>query len=156
MSTIDIGNVSESIVLTAYIRAGFFVSVPSGNGCAYDLVVDTGTRLLKVQVKTAWQRKGCLHFKGQRRIRDSKQNGMRRYREGEVDFFAVYFPPTSSIYVLPFGVVNGEGYLRLAPVLNGQQKLVKWAADYTWRNTSNTYVNMTLMFGGTLKYFLKR
>jgi hypothetical protein len=53
MSTNDIGNASESIVLTAYISAGFFVSVPFGNGCAYDLVVDTGTRLLKVQVKTA-------------------------------------------------------------------------------------------------------
>ncbi|MDT4954200.1 MAG: hypothetical protein QOJ02_2338, partial [Acidobacteriota bacterium] len=64
MSTNDIGNASESIVLTAYINAGFFVSVPFGNGCAYDLVVDTGTRLLKVQVKTAWQRKGCLNFKG--------------------------------------------------------------------------------------------
>lgn len=132
MSTNDIGNVSESIVLTAYISAGFSVPVPFGNGCAYDLVVDTGTRLLKVQVKTAWQRKGCLNFKGQRRIRDSKQNGMRRYKEGEVDFFAVYFPPSSSIYVVPFGVVSGEGCLRLAPVLNGQQKLVKWAAEYTW------------------------
>ncbi|MDT4952870.1 MAG: endonuclease, partial [Acidobacteriota bacterium] len=76
--------------------------------------------------------KGCLNFKGQRRIRDSKQNGMRRYKEGEVDFFAVYFPPSSSIYVVPFGVVSGEGCLRLVPVLNGQQKLVKWAAEYTW------------------------
>jgi hypothetical protein len=86
MSTNDIGNRSESVVLAAYIEAGFPVSVPFGNGCAYDLVVDAGSRLLKVQVKTGWQHQGCLIFKGRRRVRDSRHNGMRRYTEGEVDF----------------------------------------------------------------------
>jgi hypothetical protein len=58
---------------------------------------------------------------------------MRRYKEGEVDLFAVYFPPTSSIYVVPFGMVTGEGCLRLAPDLKRSiKKLVKWAAEYTW------------------------
>ena len=132
MATNDVGNVSESIVLAAYINAGFQVSVPFGNGCAYDLVVDTGTRLLKIQVKTGWTRSGCLIFKGQRRVRDSKNNGMRRYREGEVDFFAIYYPPTASIYVVPFCSVSASGCLRLDPALNRQQKLIKWATDYTW------------------------
>lgn len=132
MSTNDVGNRSESVVLAAYIQAGFAVSVPFGNGCAYDLVVDTGSRLLKVQVKTGWQRQGCLIFKGRRRVRDSRRNGMRRYREGEVDYFAVYFPPTASIYVVPFGVIGVDGFLRLAPALNGQRKLIRWATDFTW------------------------
>jgi hypothetical protein len=132
MSTIEVGNVSESIVLAAYVRAGFLVAVPFGNGCAYDLVVDIGTRLLKIQVKTGWQDKGCLRYKGRRRIKDSKQDCMRRYRKGEVDFFAIYFPPSDSIYVLPLDAVSGDGCLRLYPVLNGQQKLIRWAADYAW------------------------
>jgi PD-(D/E)XK endonuclease len=132
MSTNDVGNRSESIVLAAYIEAGFSVSVPFGNGCAYDLVVDTGRRLLKVQVKTGWQTQGCLTFKGRRRVRDSRQNGMRRYREGEIDYFAVYFPPTASIYVVPFGVIGVDGFLRLTPALNGQRKFIWWAADFTW------------------------
>lgn len=79
MSTIDVGNMSEALVLAAYTNAGFCVSVPFGNGCAYDLVVDIGSRLLKVQVKTGWLRQGCLIFKGLRRVRDSGHNGMRRY-----------------------------------------------------------------------------
>ncbi|HEV3471284.1 MAG TPA: group I intron-associated PD-(D/E)XK endonuclease [Pyrinomonadaceae bacterium] len=132
MSTMDVGNISEALVMAAYANAGFWVSVPFGSGCAYDLVVDTGSRLFKVQVKTGWLRKGCLIFKGQRRVRDSRCNGMRRYREGEVDFFAAYFPPTGSIYVVPFGLVGTHGCLRLTPVLNGQQKLIRWAADFTW------------------------
>lgn len=62
MSTNDVGNRSEAIVLTAYVEAGFLVSIPFGNGCAYDLLVDTGSHLLKIQVKTGWRQRGCLNF----------------------------------------------------------------------------------------------
>ena len=132
MSTIDVGNVSEALVLAAYTDAGFLVSVPFGNGCAYDLVVDTGSRLYKIQVKTGWRQQGCLNFKGQRRIRESGHNGMRRYQVGEVDFFAVYYPHDGRIYVVPFEVMGAYGRLRLLPVRNGQRKHVRWAADFTW------------------------
>lgn len=132
MSTNDVGNVSESLVLAAYINAGFCVSVPFGNGCSYDLVVDTGSRLYKIQVKTGWRQQGCLNFKGQRRVRESGHSGMRRYKAGEVDFFAVCSPPDGKIYVVPFEAMGAYGRLRLDPVLNGQRKFIRWAADFTW------------------------
>jgi hypothetical protein len=131
-NTIHKGNSSEAIVLAAYVRAGFLVSVPFGSGGAYDLIVDTGVRLLRVQVKTGWRNKGCLLYKGRRRIKDSRYNGMRRYRVDEVDFFAVYDPQGDKIYVVPSAAMSIDGYLRLEPVLNGQQKFIKWARDYTW------------------------
>lgn len=131
-NTMHKGNSSEAIVLAAYTRAGFLVSLPFGGGSAYDLIVDTGIRLLKVQVKTGWRRTGCLLYKGRRRIRDSKQNGMRRYRSDEVDIFAVYDPETDNLYAVPPTAMATQGCLRLEPVLNGQQKLIRWAADYTW------------------------
>jgi hypothetical protein len=126
------GNVSESKVLSAYIEAGFFVSVPFGGGCAYDLVVDLGPMFKRIQVKTGWPRKGCIAYKGRRRIRDSSRNGMRGYRVDEIDYFAVYYPPTGEIYVVPSSGQNGDGSLRLDPTLNSQQKHIKWARDYTW------------------------
>lgn len=132
MSTIEVGNISESLVLAAYINEGFDVSVPFGNGCPYDLIVDTGRQLIKVQVKTGWQSNGCLLYKCQRRVKDSNQNCMRRYREGEVDFFAIYFPVTNSIYVVPLAEAGRYGRLRVAPVMNGQQKLIRWASDFSW------------------------
>ncbi|HEX5732423.1 MAG TPA: group I intron-associated PD-(D/E)XK endonuclease [Blastocatellia bacterium] len=131
-NTIHKGNSSEAVVLTAYARAGFLISLPFGGGSAYDLIVDTGTRLLKVQVKTGWHSKGCLLYKGRRRVRDIRQNGMRRYRSDEVDFFAVYDPNTDNIYVVPPTAMGVDGCLRLEPVLNGQQKLIRWARDFTW------------------------
>jgi hypothetical protein len=132
MSTIEVGNASESIVLAAYIHAGFFVSVPFGNGCPYDLIVDTGTLLIKVQVKTGWHRKGSLIYKSQRRIKATNHHGMRQYKSNEVDFFAIYFPLTGDIYAVPFVSTAGRGCLRLAPALNKQQKSIRWASDFTW------------------------
>jgi PD-(D/E)XK endonuclease len=56
----------------------------------------------------------------------------RAYAEFEIDYFAIYYPPTDSIYVAPRAACGGsDGCLRLDPVLNGQQKLIRWAADFT-------------------------
>src|SRR5205085_9465623 len=100
-NTMHKGNSSEAIALAAYTRAGFLVSLPFGGGSAYDLIVDTGSRLLKVQVKTGWRRTGCLNYKGRRRIKDSNQNGTRRYRADEVDIFVVYDPGGDTLYAVP-------------------------------------------------------
>jgi hypothetical protein len=131
-NTMHKGNSSEALILAAYTRAGFAVSLPFGSGCAYDMIVDTGARLIKVQVKTGWHNGGCLLYKGRRRIKDSNQNGLRRYRTDEVDFFAVYDPVTDAIYVVMPADMGVDGCLRLEPVLNGQQKFIRWARDYTW------------------------
>jgi hypothetical protein len=125
------GNGSEGIVLSAYVNAGFVVSIPFGTGASYDLVVDAGHRLFKMQVKTAWLSNGCVLYKSERR-----QPGLgltrRPYKNGEVDFFAAYCPATKAIYVVPAENHGHEGRLRLNPVRNGQSRLVRWAADYGW------------------------
>jgi hypothetical protein len=131
-TTYDRGNISEAVVMSAYIRAGFTVSVPFGTGAPYDLTVDAGPRLCKVQVKTGWLRNGCILFKGLRRVREVHPYAVRLYDESEVDYFAVYYPPAETVYVVPLKECNGGGCLRLAPVQNGQQKLIRWARDFTW------------------------
>ena len=120
-TTYDRGNISESILLQAYLKAGLIVSIPFGSGAPYDLIVDTGKRAYKIQVKTGWYRKGCVIFRGNRRVRESAPYKARTYTEDEVDFFAVYYPPSESVYVVPHSFFcRGFGCLRLEPVLNGQ------------------------------------
>ena len=131
-TTYDRGNLSEAIVMSAYIRAGFTVAVPFGTGAPYDLIVDAGPRLCRVQVKTGWLRNGCILFKKLRRVREAHPYAARLYGESEVDYFAVYYPPAETVYVVPLKECNGGGCLRLAPVHNGQQKLIRWAIDFTW------------------------
>ncbi len=120
------------MVLAAYLSAGLTVSVPFGTGAPYDLIVDTGKAIVRVQVKTGWYRKGCVNYKGRRRIRDSTQKGMRGYYPDEVDYFAVYYPPSGQIFVIPCVLQSGDGCLRLIPALNSQTKKIRWASDFTW------------------------
>ncbi len=125
------GNRSEGVILSAYLAAGFTVSIPFGAGASYDLVVDADSRLYKIQVKTAWVSGGCVVYKSQRR-----QPGVgltrRRYESDEVDYFVVYCPSTETLYAVPAENHGMHGRLRLSPVKNGQVKLVRWATDYTW------------------------
>ena len=131
MHKYQLGNKSESIILTAYLDAGFTVGIPFGTGASHDLVVDAGSRLYKIQVKTAWISDGCVHYKSQRRQSGTSLT-RRRYEFGEVDFFVAYCSSSGERYVVPAKNHGTQGRLRLNPVKNGQAKLVRWAADYTW------------------------
>src|SRR5690349_20875036 len=133
MQTYERGNRSEGIILSAYINAGLIVSVPFGTGASYDLIVDAGPRLLKIQVKTAWLDGGCLRYHSQRR-RSGGYEARRLYRDGEADYFAIYCPQTGGLYAVPIEMHRTEGRLRSTPTRNKQQKLVRYAADYSWEN----------------------
>lgn len=126
----ELGNISEAIVLSAYQKAGFIVSIPFGTGASYDLVVDTGHRLYKIQVKTAWISKGVVKYKCLRR--QPGKNLLRPYKEGEVDFVVVYCPANDSFYGISAKNHLGQGWLRLEPAKNGQNKLIRWASDFSW------------------------
>jgi hypothetical protein len=57
------GDRSEIEVTCALVRAGYDVFTPLvGENCRYDLIVDDGDRLLKVQIKTGRLRKGAIAF----------------------------------------------------------------------------------------------
>ena len=118
MHKYQLGNKSESIVLSAYLDAGFTASLPFETGASYDLVVDAGSRLYKIQVKTAWISEGCVLYKSQRR---QPGDGLTRrcYESGEVDFFVACCPTTGEIYAVPAENHGTQGRLRLNPVKNG-------------------------------------
>jgi hypothetical protein len=126
------GNSSEAVVLTAYVRAGFLVSLPFGGGAAYDLIVDTGARLIRVQVKTGKLEGGCVIYNS-RRHRGSKYDTFSRYREDEVDVFAVWCPDNQQLFAVPaVHSLNVEGRLRIIETRNFQEKKIKWARDFAW------------------------
>lgn len=130
--TVYKGNSSEAVVLTEYVRAGFLVSLPFGNGASYDLVVDNGARLFKVQVKTGRMEAGCVAFNA-RRHRGSKYDTFSCYREGEIDVFAVWCPDNQQLYAVPAEPpLTVEGRLRIAGARNFQEKKIRWAKDYAW------------------------
>ena len=132
MQKYELGNSSEAIVLSAYVKAGFNVSIPFGSGAAYDLLVDNETRIFKIQVKTAWFSKGVLKYKCLRRQPGGSK--MRRlFKQGEIDYFAVYCPAKDSLYGISAENHLSHGWLRLEPAKNGQEKFIRWASEFSWQ-----------------------
>ena len=53
-NTKQTGDVTEARIIAVLIEAGYSVSIPFGDNDRYDLVLDTGNKLRRVQCKTGW------------------------------------------------------------------------------------------------------
>lgn len=116
------------MVLSALVRRGYEVSMPFGDGQPYDLLVDLGGRdFMRVQCKRAWPVRGCMVFN----CRSTDHGRGPQPYVGLADIFGVYFPPTSTVYLVPLDAVAAfEGRLRLEPARNNQRRRIRLAADF--------------------------
>jgi hypothetical protein len=128
-----IGDRSTLAAMLALSEAGFAISVPFGENTRYDLVVDDGLRLRRVQCKTGRLRSGAIRFAvcscyGHHL---NPQTARRDYH-GEIDDFAVYCPETERVYLVPISdlPVTTQAALRVEPTRNGQAKGIRIAAAY--------------------------
>lgn len=123
------GDITESRVLAAFIDWGFYVSRPFGENQRYDLIVDDGEKLFRVQVKTGRLRNGVVLFSAM--SSHWHRGGQARSYVGEVDFIAVYCPDTGKVYAVPEAhLTRSYGSLRIAPTKNNVAKTVRWAHRY--------------------------
>jgi len=128
-NTKRIGDLSEIMVLSALIRAGYYVSIPFGEDHRYDLIAEKDDVLYKVQVKSGRLRKGAIVFACYS-MHAHRGGGMRRYA-GEIDLFGVYCSDVDSTYLIPLEEIAAySGSLRIEPPKNGQAKKVRWASRY--------------------------
>jgi len=99
---------------------GMAVSKPHGESRRYDVLVEAGGRILRVQVKsTIYRRRGSeysLNVMGPQR---------KKYQEGTVDFFAVYLIPVDEWYIIPYEAVGENLTLHFSPK-GGRQKYGKY------------------------------
>jgi hypothetical protein len=127
MSTILRGNAAEAAVLNALIKAGLLVLVPFGDGSPYDMMVDSGTQLIKVQVKCGRVRNECVEFNTGG---TDHGRGRMSYR-GRADVFGVLAPELDRVYIVPVDDCPVyQGRLRLVPTRNNQQRGVRYAGDH--------------------------
>ena len=131
------GTESEAVIAATLIQAGYTVLTPNGYMHRYDLVIeDADGQFWRIQCKTAWlsSDQKTLKFQGCSTLQKGQKGRLTTRRnnyQGEVDYFAVYSPDTRKAYLLPISEVgNTENSLRLLPTGNGQERKVKYAADY--------------------------
>ncbi len=126
------GAIAEAKITAVAIEMGIVVARPLSEGARYDLIFDTGERLLRVQCKWA-RRVGDILYVRTYTCRHSPRGAIyRTYATSEIDAVAVYSPDTESCYLVPVERIAGRRIisLRLAPTRNNQAARLSWAADY--------------------------
>jgi hypothetical protein len=123
------GKTSEAILLAALVRLGKCVLIPWGEE-RYDLALDDGGKLVRIQCKTGYVRNGCVVFKTC--ITDARRPRGDGGYLGQVDAFAVFCPQLNRAYLVPIEAVTSPywGHLRVEPTLNGQIRNIRWARDF--------------------------
>jgi hypothetical protein len=132
-NTKAIGDLSELEAARALARVGYLVSKPLGDSHRYDLVIDDGEVLSRVQVKTGRLRNGVIKFACSSSHTHRGGPSSRPYR-GEVEFFAIYCPQTEKVYLLPEAEATlTTAHLRVTASNNAQYKGIRWASQYELR-----------------------
>jgi hypothetical protein len=132
LTTNQKGAIAEAAIVNEAVRLGIGVWRPFADHERYDVILDVGAQLLRVQCKYAPRRGEVVVI----RLRTARRtsSGMLRtlYSSGEIDAFAAYCPETDRCYFLPLADCIGrfEVCLRLTSTLNNQRNRVNWARDY--------------------------
>ncbi len=108
----DRGDLTEMQFMVAAAGRGFVVAKPYGDNKRYDLIVDVGRRMWRVQVKLS----GARHHRGfavRSSWRTSKQQ--MPYTPSQVDFLAVMIDGKRIWYVIPVRALAGRLTIHLYP-----------------------------------------
>jgi len=127
-----IGDRTTLAVMLALEQAGHPILVPFGENVRYDLVIEDRGRLLRIQ-KTGRLRRGAVRFATCSAYGHHRNPGRaRRDYHGDVDYFAIYCPETSGVYLVPIEQlpVKVQGALRVDRARNNQHARIRFAADY--------------------------
>src|SRR4051795_3359845 len=116
------GDTAELAVALDLRRRGYRVCFPYGEDCDYDLVVDRGDSLDRVQVKYAESDGSAVHIRCRSHsLTNGKVRETKRYTAEMIDWIATYDVTTSTCYYVPASVL-GSGRslltLRLVPARN--------------------------------------
>lgn len=126
------GTVAEAEISLAAIRLDLLVLRPVNEGGRYDLAIDVGSRLLRVQCKWASRLGDVLNIRCATSRHTPRGYLKTTYSADEVDAIAAYSPDTDKCYLVPIDEAAGMAAisLRLAPTRNNQAIKIRWARNY--------------------------
>ncbi len=112
------GEWAELCFMARVAALGLGVLKPYGESGRYDVAVENGRVIWRVQVKsTIYCRRGneyCLNVHGP---------GRKQYEKGTVDFFAVWVIPTGEWYIIPYAAMGKRQTLHFT----AGSKRARWA-----------------------------
>lgn len=102
------GDTAELKFMLLNQEKGHIVSKPFGDNAKYDLIVDDGIELQRIQVKSTYRKEtsngmncyNCVVCSGS----DSKQ----QYSKKTIDYVAIYVIPENTWYKIPIEAITGK------------------------------------------------
>lgn len=128
------GHIAFTKTLTRALELGYVPSIPTFD-TRYDLILDYGNNLLRVQVKYA--NGVSTNSEGSVRVKLSYETRTRKkykYQPNEVDALIVYIPKVDKLcYIPPELFINKDALsIRIERSKNNQNKRVILAENYYW------------------------
>jgi len=125
----DRGDETEAAIIQQLIEDGYSVAIPFGDSDKYDIVVDSGKCLYRVQCKTAWQNKEeTIRFNTHSQTTKEGEYHEDTY-DGEIDGFVVRYPQTETLYWIPITQAT-EQKMELRFSADIDHPSINWAEDY--------------------------
>lgn len=133
MTAKEKGNYTELRCMAACIENGCTVSIPYGENCKYDFIIDIDGLLFKIQVKTSSLKQGtkdAIIFYCRCNHRNATGITYTTYSSEDIDYFATYWE--NKIYLIPVDECSSAKTLRFKTPENNQcrNNSINYAEDY--------------------------
>jgi PD-(D/E)XK endonuclease len=131
------GAIAEAAIVRAALSVDYDVYRPVFEGGRYDMIFDTGERLLRVQCKWAPLHGDVLVVRSYSSRRTATGLVRRPYVAGDFDALGAYAPDVDRCYLIPYDAIDGgtQLHLRLAPARNNQRVRIRLASDFEFGAT---------------------
>lgn len=132
MNTNEKGGLGESRLIYEFTKKGWKVSLPLGHDAAYDMVVDDGEHLHRVQVKSVESSDDVVLVRTERTYTSGERIVTRRYSKSDFDLLGVFDRRGDKCYLIPVWMVADKSCisLRLTAPKNNQKKGILLADDF--------------------------
>lgn len=132
------GYLTEQKCFVKCLEAGYTISKPLFDNARYDFILDTGKKLLRIQVKTSvWNEDhSAFSFNGYSQHSTGNGNKRMKYTSAEIDYFMT--EKDDVFYLYP---AEEQGFVsRILRITSKQnQSSIKWAKDYEFEEVSKNF-----------------
>ena len=125
------GNLVELQCIMKFMSMGFECSTPYGNQAKYDILVDVGNEIIRVQCKKSrWvdDDKVSITFSTCSQTTNTQETTRHTYNSDVIDYFATCWG--DNVFLIPVDECNSSKTLRIAPKTERTPSSVIMAEDY--------------------------
>jgi hypothetical protein len=121
------GNIAEVEAIRFFLKKGYSVSVPFGDNAPYDLIIESASKLYRVQVRHSTWKNNVLLLS----VRASSGGKSKRLDLNRIDVFAVW--DGSELFIVPTSFIGNRSTafcMRREQPMNGQQDGINMAYEF--------------------------